>query len=214
MPQSERFKTLSKELTRLRKHLLPKKFNPTGTYSERVQTKVLAYRVLAHAEIEYFLEERAREIAISAIRTWKSTKHIGRTLLGLVAFSDIKHELPPASLEPEQQEQAKHWQKLLQMEARVEQCLSQFIAKVEDNHGVKEKNVLALLLPIGLKPEDIDPLWLTNMEGFGNERGHAAHVSGSVHRLKQAPDPRAEYERISGLLKDLAKLDASLNELT
>ena len=65
MSSSSRFRTLTKELNRLERQFLPK-INPTGIYSDRQLALTIAYRVLAHAEIEAYLEDRVQKVAIDA----------------------------------------------------------------------------------------------------------------------------------------------------
>jgi hypothetical protein len=86
MPRSVRFRTLTKELSRLKKQFLPK-ISPTGLYSDRQLALTLAYRVLAHAEIEAYLEDRVWEVAINAKKDWDNTGKTRRTLICLLAFS-------------------------------------------------------------------------------------------------------------------------------
>ena len=86
MSRSARFITLTKELNRLKKQFLPK-INPIGTYSDRQLALTIAYRVLAHAEIEAYLEDRVKQLAIDAKRDWDNQDKTSRTLLSLVAHS-------------------------------------------------------------------------------------------------------------------------------
>lgn len=73
-----------------------------------------------------------------------------------------------------------------------------------DNHGVREKNLLRLMLPIGVRKDDLDPLWITNLDAFGKRRGDLAHQTIGV---QQTIDPRAELQAIEVLLLGLEKLD-------
>ncbi len=94
MPQSVRFRHLKKELNRLKKQFIPK-INPTGKYTDRQLSLTLAYRVLAHAEIESYLEDRAWEVALDAKKVWDSIGETRRSLICLVAFSGQIMDLPP-----------------------------------------------------------------------------------------------------------------------
>ena len=59
---SPRYKLLSRRINELRRHLLPAKFDPTGTYSPRVHERCRAFRLLVHAEFEAFIEDRVSEV--------------------------------------------------------------------------------------------------------------------------------------------------------
>ena len=54
------------------------------------------------------------------------------------------------------------------------------------NHGIKEKNILGLLLPIRLSMSDINQTWLATIDSFGSDQGNTAHRSV---RAYQPPDP-------------------------
>lgn len=56
---SKHYSDLKTSIRSLRRHLLPAKFDPTGTYRDRVFTGVVAFRVLSHAAIEQYFEERS-----------------------------------------------------------------------------------------------------------------------------------------------------------
>lgn len=99
MPTSRRFRDLERELSRLKKQFLPK-ISPTGLYSDRKLSLTIAYRVLAHAEIEAYLEDRVWEIALYAKNKWASERLASRTLISLLAFSGQEMELPPETLTP------------------------------------------------------------------------------------------------------------------
>jgi hypothetical protein len=64
---SDHLRLLRERVEGLRNHLLPTPFDPTGTYSDEAGTQIraLAFRVLAHAELETYFEERVVEIAKS-----------------------------------------------------------------------------------------------------------------------------------------------------
>lgn len=57
--------------------------------------KVRAYKVLAHAEMEYYFEEVALEIAQKAYRKWSSSNKASTPLLSLVAYYDGQFPSPP-----------------------------------------------------------------------------------------------------------------------
>ena len=73
MPESDKFITLKTQLDRLKDEFLPE-ISPTGSYSESQLSRTAAYRVLAHAEIEYYLEERAWTKVIDAKKLGKRVK--------------------------------------------------------------------------------------------------------------------------------------------
>src|SRR4051812_39432801 len=112
---SERFQTLKQELTRLREHLLPQVFDPTGSYDDNVFTKALAYRVMAHAEFEAYVEDRVRELYVSAMLIWEQHGRMSKVVACMLAFSSIEIEEIPATKSPTQTSQKSKWDKKIKL---------------------------------------------------------------------------------------------------
>lgn len=81
----------------------------------------------------------------------------------------------------------------------------------KDNHGIKQANLLAMLLPIGFSPDKLDSVQLEEFDNFGSARGAVAH--GGPGYVRQSVDPKAEYERISKLLPFIEAHDVELDRL-
>lgn len=213
LSRSLRFKQLQAELRELRLHFLPKDFSPIGSYSLRILSRTIGYRVLAHAEIESYLEDRSVEVATAALRNWKANKYIGRTSICLIAFIGRMMEDPPSSFSPEQPTQISLWDNKLHLDRKLEHASRVFHQAIRDNHGVKEANILRLLLPVGIDANDLDPVWLSTMNTFGKLRGEAAHTSRTKWKTSQPPDPESEYNTVIDIVVGLRKIDESLNKL-
>lgn len=212
---SPRLQVLQEQLASLRTHLLPGEFDPTGTYDDaaRISTTALAYRVLAHAEIEAFFEDRALEVVTAARAAWDRDERVSRTCLCLMSFSGRQMSLPPDTLEAPTENKRKAWPELLDIRERLIPVLSAFHNFVRsENHGIKEKNLLALLLPIGMSYKKMDPAFLADMDSFGALRGIAAH-SSARSSVQQAINPADELKRVDGLLPGIVALDAEIDSL-
>ncbi|MEG4575619.1 hypothetical protein QUA56_23535 [Microcoleus sp. N3A4] len=79
---------------RLKKQFIPKT-NPIGSYSDRQLALTLAYRVLVHAEIEAYFEDRVWEVAFNAKKNWDNQGKTCRTSIGLLALDGQMMESPP-----------------------------------------------------------------------------------------------------------------------
>lgn len=207
---SEQLTALRGRLDELCSVLLPA-FDPVGNYPAQQITKTLAYRVLTHAEIECFIENWVRDIAIQAVKSWKKTALATRPLICLVGFSGRMSDLPGSSLAPPQESKKSSWEEMVEIDSRIDAAVSAFIGRVALNHGVKEENLLALLLPVGIRSAEIDPQLLVELNSFGSERGESAHKG--ISHIKVVPDPRTEYDRICRISTMLSVLDASLVQL-
>jgi hypothetical protein len=211
MSKSVRFRTLIRELNRLKKQFLPQ-IDPTGSYSDMKLARTLAYRVLAHAEIEAYLEDRVWEVAINAKRNWDSTGKTCRTLISLVAFSGKMMDSPPDTLTPEKASKAVPLEKI-KLDKKIEISINCFKNVINQNHGVKEINLLALLLPIGIDSGDLDSALLATMNTFGEQRGVVAHSSAISYKTLQPPDPSTELNMVQQITAGLLLLDKLISNL-
>ena len=182
--------------------MLPKTFDPTGTYAKRQLDRACAFRLMAHAEIEWYLEQIVIETANKAFDAWEQRGLITKPLLALVAYVDVhlgvialtkSGEAPP------------------DLATRVEKCKNRFNTYVNtSNHGVKEENILKLLLPVGISGSDIDQTWLLTTSSFGRLRGEVAHVSNQVYN---PPDPKNEFDIVTQVIEGLSDIDETLVKL-
>jgi hypothetical protein len=212
---SARLKALQVRTKDLRRLLLPHKFDATGIYRDehRVRARALSFRVLAHAEIETYFEDRVVEIAKVAWASWKNRRHLSTAGLHLLAFSGRQMNRPPETKDPPTDNKKKQWAEQVGIDGRLGASISDFIYRMEnENHGIKEKNVLSMLLPVGCECDKIDGLLLATLSQFGADRGAAAHSSTAKH-LTIAIDPKDEYDRVARIISDLGPIDAELDAI-
>lgn len=81
-----------------------------------------------------------------------------------------------------------------------------------ENNGIREKNLLALLLPIGVDLRTVDPLLIGRLDDLGSRRGAAAHLSIS-RAVRTGVDPANELAEIKHIRAGLAAVDALLDSL-
>jgi hypothetical protein len=211
MPKSDKFITLEMQLDRLKDEFLPE-ISPTGSYSESQLSRTAAYRVLAHAEIEYYLEERAWTKVIDAKKAWETGKTT-RTLICLLGFSDLTMDKPPDTLKKPSNVKQDNHDKRLEITEKINSAIKSFKKVIDNNHGLKEKNILALLLPIGIDSDDLDPAWLADMNTFGEKRGLVAHTSATSYMTIQTPDPANELNTVTQIKNELLRIDELINNL-
>lgn len=213
MARSARFRQLERDLRELRLHFLPRRFNRLGLYAARVHSRAAAYRVLAHAEIEAYFEDRSLEVVRTALDNWKKKSTVSRTLMCLLGYAGRHMDEPPPTVKPEQPTQADVWELRLRLSRKVNEAAKVYYAAVKANHGVKESNILRLLLPLGIDSDTLDQVWLASMNTFGEQRGEAAHTSRSSWKLKQLPDPETELKVVMDLVPQIKEVDEHLNEI-
>ncbi len=199
MATSRRFRALNSRIRELKQHFLPKIFSPTGTYTSLQHDRARAFRVLAHAEFEAYLEDIAVETANVAFDLWQSRGRIIAPLIALSVYAQMKPEPVPSSLLAASRECFR---------GRLKQIKEQFNKEAKGyNNGIREQNILRLLFPVGITEKDIDPAWLGTIDAFGRNRGETAHTSAGVINL---PDPQDESEAVDEIVKGLSEIDLRL----
>ena len=211
--RSIRFRALEEGIDVLRAHLLPKVLNDTGTYPIEVHVRAAGFRVLVHAEFESFFEDRAWEVALASVQHLKKKSNASRVVLALLAFSGQKMEIAPDRLIPPAGTSEEVWNEKLSLGSKVAAALNAFKGAININHGVRERNILGLLLPVGIEPDAIDVAWLATVDSFGEARGTVAHRSFGAYRATQLPDPGTEIATVENILKGSRAIDDALNRL-
>jgi hypothetical protein len=190
MANSTRYNKLSRRITVIESSYLPS-VNSLGNYSSKEQDDIRAYLLLIHAEIESYFEEISEEKVKKAFLTWQENRKKSNVLLSLVSFSDVVLNQN-------------------EIETRVNKALTHYIAKIKINHGIKEKNILELLLPVGLEYQSLDTTWLNTMSSFGNIRGEVAHSASTV---QQPLDPDTLKNTVKLILLEIKRLDELIKKL-
>lgn len=100
MRPSSRYRAMARTISELRTSLLPSPFSPTGSYPrpKRVHIHTASFRVLSHAEIESYFEDRAVEVQSLAWELWKHFSRPSHTLTCLLGFSGVATFSPAESL--------------------------------------------------------------------------------------------------------------------
>ncbi len=96
---------------------------------------------------------------------------------------------------------------------RVNRTVNHYVKTVVDmNHGIKENNILKVLLPLGIEITKLDKTWLSVMESFGSTRGRFAHSSSLS--VQTSIDRNTELNRIKDhILPKLSNIDLLVKRL-
>ncbi len=199
-----RFRELERRLKKLRTRFLPKAFSPTGDYTDRALDLARGYRLLVHAEIEAFLEERAQEIANATVKSFHTDRRPRQVLLNLLSFHLVQDKVSLQRLKEI------HGTKKPYCDDRLGAAQTAYNHVLATNNGIREYNLLQILLPLGVESSKIDPGWLSTLDTFGINRGEVAHKSIKAH---QQINPQDELSTTQILLKGLKDLDDELSKL-
>ena len=201
--QSKRFRELERNIKKIEKYFLPS-IKVTGGYTEKEINSVRGYRLLIHAEIESYFEDIAENLAVKSLNNWRKTKkpsHVVSSILAFIKSSQKKQDIPE-SFDDRQR---------AFIEGRVTACVASYISMLKQNNGIKQKDILRILLPLGIEETEIDSTWLTEMDLFGKERGDVAHKSIGV---QISIDPATEQQKIhNNILPEIKQLDLKIKKL-
>lgn len=171
--------------------------NPTAAYTLDEYIKARAFVVLAHGVIEDYLEGICLEVVDGALKSFKSDGRARTALLALVHYTGTGVVPDSYGGGP--------WSLRQGLDAS-RQRLFQWADK---NNGIKEKDVLRLLLPTGLKETDMTSAWLAAMSNLGEMRGQVAH-RGHPQRAQTPIDPKDALDHIEAITSTLCRIDARL----
>jgi hypothetical protein len=196
MPISRRLRQLIKRLEILEEHFLPSPFSLTGNYTRKQKDHTRAYLVFAHAELEAYFEDAARERAELANKRWAQSSRCTPVLSRLLFFHHAasgKDQVGPLSSQG------------------VAKALNYYSRELDQNHGIKEKHLLTMFLPLGFSHADLDSQLIAACNQLSAKRGQFAHTSVKTH---QQIDPKTERDNIwNHIVPQLKKFDAKVKKL-
>jgi hypothetical protein len=193
MPLSKRLQQLLKRLKILEEHFLPAEgqFSLSGHYTREQDDKTKAYLLLVHAELEAYFEDRAKSRADIANDHWQRTGVSTQVLSRLLVYHQKEFE----AISPD----------------CVRKAVNYYVDKIENNNGIKERNLLTLFLPLGIVHRDLDTRLVSACNQLGRKRGQFAHASIKTH---QQVDPKTERDNVrQNIIPELKKLDRKIKVL-
>ena len=193
MNHTKHYSLLLKRNRELKKALLPQKRSPTGNYKNSTYERALGYKLLIHAELEYYFEEVTKSIIKKAKDNWDNQHEATPTLVALMAYCTKSFVSIP--------ERTTDQHASVDLYERVNTAYTEHHKYISaSNHGIKEKNILSLFLPVGVTINEIDNNLLIALDSFGSERGVIAHQTKAQQCLTP-DDVEASVNNILALLE-------------
>ena len=197
----------SDKLTRLKERIesLGNVFLPpvsrTGSYDQREFDSTAAFLLMAHAEVEEFIEQRCLEVADAVVTKWSVDSRPRSALIALAAFSHSQGD--KALPTPDELGRSK-------IRDVLDEAKRSYSHVVNQNNGVKAHDLLRLLIPIGIRESQISNKLVIDLNNFGATRGQLAH---NTNAIQNAPDPVANKKLVDDIVSELGKLDSHLSRL-
>ena len=202
MATTHGWKTLDRQVGRLRQQFLPNPFDPLGNYPnrDRVQAHTRAFLILCHAEMESYFEDGAKRLGKAAEDVWSSYRRVSLPLAFLLISIGEQIKPPPTLSGPKPIDAPQ------KLDAEMTKLFQRFYKSIKDNNGVKEQNLVSLFSPLGVPASAFTATLLANLDDFGSDRGVHAHNSAK-QAVVSLLDPESEYKRVSLLVSDLKVFD-------
>lgn len=191
---------MSKQVTALRHIFLPSRFSETGEYSEAVYARGSAFRMLVHSEFEHYVEDIAASAMQDALDRWNEQGVPQRSLQSLMTLMGPTKDFPTAVQDAEDIHKK-----------RLSKAIGEYKSAIKSNNGVKEADLLRILLPLGLTVADFDTVWLADIDTWGTERGDVAHKT--LLSIKNRVDPKRSYSKAREIVNGFRELDLRIQAL-
>lgn len=179
----------------LRKNLITKTVMSNST-SKTSQYRLRAYRLLTHAEIESYIENLILFKLDMEKSKWLQTKIIPNCIANLMAYN--RNEFPNISC---------HLAEIStrnDVTFRITTIINSFELLVKRNNGIKEENIIPLVVPLGIDYQALSQTLLNNLSSFGQNRGNTAHNSSKVQQLI---NPNDEIRMTTQIIQELNTID-------
>ena len=147
--------------------------NPGPTPDQ--QELARAFVTLAHAELEYFVEQALGDLA-GVVLANAAVGSYGKASLALLAFSGVPPLNGGASLSTGKKKAPR------KLSQRFGEAHGLIVQKLQSNCGIREKHLAAMGVPLGLEADNIDNTWLSDLDTFCSYRGAFAHMSRTSQR--------------------------------
>lgn len=146
-----------------------------------------AFRLLAHAEFEDYLETKARDGLAEIEAAFRGGQNAVKQNLNILVIAmalsrPLRLELP-------------NWQ------TDVEEVLRAAREWIGKNNGIKDASFTMLSVFSGKMPDEIDSALSASLSSYGSSRGDVAHRSTT--RVSTIQAPSAEMQAVEELVKGL-----------
>lgn len=168
------------------------------------ETDLHAYSVLSHAALEGFFEDVSNFLLEESVNYWLHKQRAVSSLLCLLA-----HYVPKDSERNRRRREEDRLSEFLT--ERIHWLKNKHADTIEQNHGIKLKDIHNLFGPIGIDSYQ-DPMLSGTLDTFGNYRGDVAHKATTLSANRQYT-PHNVKEWIDDCLKLAALIRNEVNKL-
>ena len=170
-------------------------------YTPEDHLKALAYRLLASAALESFIESRCVEIAKAGCERIQKSQP-SATGRALIVWSLTQDRWAPSVPVPIHEDDPLHGSML------ATKALDTYQKSVKKSHGINGDDLQKLVFPLGLRESQVPQILTASLDSFAANRNPASH--SYVKRANSQAEPIQELNIINQILPPLRQLDLDL----
>jgi hypothetical protein len=150
--------------------------------------------------MEFYFESICKDIVAASEAEFKVGR-VAPAALGLITFSGKEARTGGVQLIDAKPAYAR------KISTRFYEATAAHKKLAEDNNGIRQKYLAPLFVPLGLTQQDIDPIWVTQLDDFAEKRGAYAHKSMTYSEAESKNiNPNDEALRVHRLIFDDPRL--------
>ena len=167
-------------------------------YTTQDFVKGLAYRLLASAALENYVEERCLEIAKSGCARLARSQP-SATGRALAVWSTMQDRWTPASV------MYIHEVDAVSNSTDAQTALAAYTKAVKKSHGIAARDLRNLVYPLGLRESQVPEVLLNSLDDLAEKRNPASHAY-----VRLQTEPELEVKVLGQILMPLRQLDVDL----
>lgn len=193
---SPRFASLQQHVTNYQSAFIADKDDLDATNSDHL--RAIAFRILASAAIEEFVEEICKAAAQEGINLLKRGEP---TTTGYALVTWAVSRETPGVIPVHSDDIRDHF-------AQYDQILKQYLDSVASTHGVSGRDFRKLVFPVGVRDHQVPNGLLDRLQSLADRRDPVVHTSSSG--AQQRLGPSVELKQISDIVVLLERLDEAV----
>lgn len=154
--------------------------------------RLAAFRLLVHAEIEDFLETKAKDNIAALAASTKAPLWV-RRFPELLSLAMVLKKPLPAGQEFDAQ----------RFTAFVQELVAGASSAISENNGIKSQSFLLLSICAGKTVDEVDSVLSGSLNSYGKARGDVAHKSVTHSTMLEAPS--SEVSTATSLVTQIAR---------
>lgn len=167
---------------------------------DKSEIRIKAYYLLTHAAIERYIENICLRVVSNEWDDYSNNKKLSSILVNIAIVLQYTDNGSQA-IGTTKIQSFRHANLLIKKIKEIYEKL------VEENHGISERNIRTILLPLGIDCGTLDNTEMSTLTSFSKSRGSLAHNSGA----KVLEDAGAAKAKISQIVTIVERLEIKIS---